>query len=142
MADERTVELYNDSFESCVSSEGFLPRFYELFIGSSPLIREKLKNTDLKKQVRILRKSLYVLTMASLGTDEAEQEIVRLGESHGRHGLNIQPFMYDLWLDCLLQAVSEYHTGWNAEVEQSWRVMFAPHIARLKSYSQEDAVVQ
>ena len=133
--DERTVELYNNSFEYCMSRAGFLPRFYDLFVGSSPHIREKFKSTDLKRQARILRKSLYVLTMAAVGTYEAEKEITRLGESHGRQGLNIEPFMYDLWLDCLLQAVSEYDANWNSEVEQSWREMFAPHIARLKSYS-------
>lgn len=133
--DERSVELYNDSFEYCMSRAGFLPRFYDLFVASSPEIREKFKDTDLKRQARMLRKSLYVLTMASVGTYEGQQEITRLGESHGRHGLNIEPFMYDLWLNCLLQAVSEYDINWNAQVEQSWRQMFAPHIASLKSFS-------
>jgi hemoglobin-like flavoprotein len=133
--DEKTFQIYNDSFEYCLSKEGFLPRFYELFIGASPEVREKFKDTDFQRQVRIFKKSLYVLTMASVGTDEARKELVRLGQIHGREGLNIPPDMYDLWLDCLIRAVRECHTEWHPDIERSWREMLGPHIAVLKSYS-------
>ena len=135
MSDERTIELYNTSFENCVSQTGFLPRFYDLFIASSPAIRDKFKHTDLKRQVRILKRSLYTLTMASVGTHEAEREILRLRETHGPCGLGIEPFMYDLWLDCLLQAVREFDNAWTPDVERSWRATLEPHIARLEGRS-------
>lgn len=133
--DEKNLEIYNDSFEYCLSKEGFLPRFYELFIESSPEVREKFRNTDIQRQARILKKSLYVLTMASVGTDEAREELIRLGKSHGPQGLKIPAYMYDLWLDCLLRAVKEFHTEWHPEIERSWRKMLGPHIDVLKSFS-------
>jgi hemoglobin-like flavoprotein len=133
--DEKTLEIYNDSFEYCLSKEGFLPRFYELFMESSPEVREKLRDTDIQRQAWILKKSLYVLTMASVGTDEARNELIRLGKSHGPEGLKIPAYMYDLWLDCLLRAVKEFHTAWHPEIERSWRKMLGPHIAVLKSFS-------
>jgi hemoglobin-like flavoprotein len=137
MAKERILELYNDSFEHCLAQEGFLPRFYELFLASSPEVVEKFKHTDLNRQARILKKSLYVLTMATVGTDEALGELERLRQSHGPRGLDIPPRFYDLWLDCLLRAVEEFDPNWNPEVEQSWRRMLTPPIAALQGQPQD-----
>ncbi len=133
--DEKTLEIYNDSFEYCLANEGFLPRFYELLMESSPEVREKLRNTDIQRQAKILKKSLYFLTMVSVGTNDAHDELIRIGKSHGAQGLKIPAYMYDIWLDCLLQAVKEFHTVWHPVIERSWRKMLGPHIAVLKSFS-------
>lgn len=136
--DEKTLELFNDSFEYCVSKKDFLPRFYELFLASSPEIRKRFINTDIRRQSRILKKSLYILTMATIGTEEAHRELIRLGKSHGLQGMNIPNYMYDLWLDCLLRTVSEFQTDWKPEIENSWREMLNPHIEILKSFGCQD----
>ena len=133
--DERTLELFNRSFESCVARPGFLERFYAIFIDSSPDVRGKFEHTDLKRQAQIVKKSLYILTMASLETEEVLEEIARLGQSHGREGMKIETRMYELWLDCLLQAVREFDPRWSPEVGESWRRMFSPYLSRLKEYS-------
>ncbi len=133
--DEKTLELFNRSFETCVARPGFIERFYQIFIASSPEVRDKLKDTDLKKQARIIKKSLYVLTLASIETEEVRQELASLGHSHGREGMRIGPHLYELWLDCLLQAVREFDPGWSEDVSSSWRRMFGPYISTLKSYS-------
>ena len=89
----------------------------------------------MEKQIRIMEKSLLLLTIACLGTKEADEEIARLGQRHGPQGLRIGAHLYDLWLDALLQAVSEFDPRWSQAVGDSWRKMFAPYISRLKSYS-------
>ncbi len=137
--DEKTLELFNDSFEYCLAKESFLPRFYELFLASSAEIRQKFMNTDIHRQSRILKKSLYVLTMATVGTEEARNELLRLGKSHGLQGMNIPEYMYDLWLDCLVQTVREFQTDWTPETEASWREMLNPHIEILKSFIRQDS---
>jgi len=133
--DDRTSEIFNDSFQRCLSKSGFFPRFYELFLNSSSEVKDKFKDTDFKKQARVVKKSLYLLTMVSTGAVEARAEIERLGQTHGREGLKVDPYMYDQWLTCLLQAVREYDIGWTPEVEKSWRKTFLSHIEALKSYS-------
>ena len=133
--DEKTLEIFNSSFEYCLARDDFLPRFYERFIESSPEVRDKFRGTNLNRQARILRKSLYVLTMASVGTDEAHDELNRLGRSHGAKGMNIQAHLYDLWLDCLVSTVKDFHTEWHPDIEASWRKMLNPSIAVLKSHS-------
>ena len=133
--DEKTLELFNRSFETCVARRGFVERFYEIFIQSSPEVRDKFKATDMKRQAHIIKKSLYVLTMASLETEEVRQEIAALGHSHGREGMKVGTHLYELWLSCLLQAVSEFDPGWNREVGESRRRVFDPYLSTLKSYS-------
>jgi len=133
--DEKTLELFNDSFESCVHHPGFLERFYEIFVNASPEVRDKFKNTDLEKQVRMIKQSLLLLTMACLGTKEIDEELARLGQKHGRDGLKIGAHLYELWLDCLLQAVSEFDPKWSDAVGNSWRKMFDAFIFAMKSYS-------
>ncbi len=133
--DERTLELFNRSFEACVGQAEFLKRFYEIFIESSPEVRAKFKDTDFVKQNRVLKKSLLRLTMAAAGTASAGEEIASLGRQHGREGLRIGADLYDLWLDCLLRAVSEFDPKWSPEVGDSWRKMFGRYISILKSYS-------
>ena len=133
--DERTLELFNDSFESCVRQTGFLERFYQIFVDASPEVRDKFKATDLGKQIHMLKKSLLVLTAASSGTEGADEELAHLGLKHGAQGLKIGAQLYDLWLDCLLRTVREFDSRWSPEVEESWRRMFLPYISAMKSYS-------
>ena len=95
--DEKTLELFNSSFEVCLGQEGFMERFYEIFLDASPEVREKFTDTDMEKQIRIIKKSLLLLTMACLGTEAVDEEIVRLGHRHGPQGLKIGAHLYDLW---------------------------------------------
>ena len=92
--DEKTLEIFNDSFEKCLSNEAFLPRFYELFTASSPEVGEKFSQTDILRQSKILKKSLYILTMATVGTEESRNELIRLGNSHGVQGMKIPAYLY------------------------------------------------
>ncbi len=79
---------------------------------------------------------MLALTMASMGThEEVDEELARLGESHGRRGRGIEPHLYDQWLASLLEAVREFDPRWTQEVEDSWREMFTPYITTLKTYS-------
>lgn len=112
-----------------------MERFYEIFLDASPEVRDKFKATDLEQQIRIIKKSLLLLTIACLGTEAVNEEIARLGHRHGSQGLKIGAHLYDLWLDALLQAVSEFDPRWSQAVGDSWRTMFDPYISRLKSYS-------
>ena len=112
-----------------------MERFYEIFFAASPEVRDKFKATDLEKQIRMIRKSLLLLTMACLGTEAVGEEMDRLGQKHGPKGLKIGAHLYDLWLDALVQAVSEFDPRWSEAVGDSWRKMFAPYISKLKSYT-------
>jgi hemoglobin-like flavoprotein len=130
--DERDVELFNDSIERCSSGSDFLARFYALFLASSDTVARKFEHTDLRKQARMLRTSLYIMMLASDGS-ERNVHLERLAKLHSRAELDIRPELYDLWLDRLLAAVRESDPMFDADVETAWRRVLQPGIDYMKS---------
>lgn len=117
-------ELFNNSYERCMVNPrhpGFLNRFYQIFLGSSPEIAEKFQRTDFRKQIQVLKSSLYFLMLASTGMPEGIVHLEHIAQLHSRAQLDVRPDMYDLWLACLLQAVHEYDASLDAETELAWQ---------------------
>lgn len=52
---------------------------------------------------------------------------------HGRDGRDIRPELYDLRLDCLLQAVKEFDDRCSDEVEAAWRHVMQEGVEFLKT---------
>jgi hemoglobin-like flavoprotein len=128
------IEIFNDSLARCLRGDQFFQRFYELFLASSPEVREKFQATDFRKQRRMLQSSFYMLVeYIALGWPECQAYLERIAYAHGKHGRGIQPHLYDLWLDCLLSAVRECDELYSAEVEGAWRFMMGAGITFLKS---------
>ena len=129
---ERDAELFNDSIERCSCSPEFLRRFYTLFLASSDTVAKKFERTDLQKQARLLKTSLYIMMLAS-GESERIVHMDRLAKLHSRAELDIKPELYDLWLDRLVQAVREFDPMFDAATETAWRRMLQPGIEFMKS---------
>jgi hemoglobin-like flavoprotein len=128
------LEVFNDSLARCLRGEQFFQRFYELFLASSPEVRDKFHATDFRKQRRMLQTSFYMLIeYMVLGWPECRAYLERIAVAHGRQGRDIAPHLYDLWLECLLRAVKECDDRWSPEVEAAWRYMMNAGIAFLKS---------
>jgi hemoglobin-like flavoprotein len=130
--DESDAELFNDSIERCSRSPDFLRRFYELFLASSDVVARKFEHTDFRKQTRLLKTSLYIMMLAS-GESGRVAHLERLAKLHSRAGLDIEPELYDLWLDRLVQAVGEFDPKFDPEVEAAWRRVLLPGIEFMKS---------
>ena len=129
---ERDVELFNDSIERCFCKPEFLRHFYTLFLASSDRVARKFERTDMRKQARLLKTSLYIMMLAS-GESERGVHLERLAKLHGRAGLDIKPELYDLWLDCLLRAVAEFDPLFDVDTETAWRRVLQPGIEFMKS---------
>ena len=88
-----SVETFLASLKRCLAAPGFLESFYERFVGSSEEVREKFRNTDMKRQARVLEESLYVVANAVQGEENslARGALSPLAARHGRQGLDIPP---------------------------------------------------
>lgn len=128
---ERHLELFNDSLERCTARPDFIERFYEIFIGSSSAVAEKFKNTNFNKQRRMLKASLYTLVFAAEGKPEGQLHLERISKLHNE--IDVRPEMYDLWLDCLMQAVREFDPYFRPEVEAAWRSILSQGIDFMKA---------
>ena len=128
-------EIFRASLKRCLADNSFLHSFYDLFIASSPEVREKFKSTEFPRQTRVLADSLYVMAVASESQEDsiAWKELDRLAERHSRKGLDIRSDFYDAWLDCLVKAASQYDSDFSPGIEDAWRKALAPGIERLRS---------
>jgi hemoglobin-like flavoprotein len=71
--------------------------------------------------------------MLTSGESEREAQLESLARRHGRAELDIKPELYDLWLDRLVQAVSEADPKFDAAIEVAWRRVLQPGIDFMKS---------
>jgi hypothetical protein len=49
-----------------------------------------------------------------------ERYLQYIAARHSASDLNVGSYLYDLWLDSLLQTVKECDSEYNAEVEEAW----------------------
>ena len=134
MATSRS-EIFRASLKRCLADNAFLHDFHELFVASSPEVREKFKDTDFPRQTRVLADSLYLMAVASESKEDAVawSELDRLGERHSHKALDIRPELYLNWLECLVKAASRYDPEFSPGIEEAWRASLAPGIERLRS---------
>ena len=121
----KQIELVNDSFERCISHSNFFDRFYERFLGSSDEISGKFHEVDFEKQNRALRDAFYLLFSAMVSEPDAWQQLELRARRHSRNDLDIQPWMYAVWLDCLLETIREFDPAIDAQTEAAWRDVMA-----------------
>ena len=129
------LELFRASVNRCVADEAFLQDFYDRFMASSDAVREKFAQTDMPAQKRALADSLFLIAVAVQGKDTspAWREMERIAARHNRKNMDIRPEMYDLWLQCLMQAVAAHDPQHSPEIDAAWRAVLSDGIAFLRS---------
>lgn len=132
------LDVFHASLKRCLSDDGFLERFYFLFMSASPAIAQKFKRTNWLRQRRMLVGSFYMMMAAEEG-DGDDAHLTSLAKLHGSEKLNIPEPMYDQWLEALMEAVSEYDPVFNEEIEGVWRAMMAKGIERMKQHAGKGA---
>ena len=130
---------YNRAFDlsywritkSVRNGQTFLDRFYEDFISISDEIRAKFKHTNMKAQKQMLAVSLGHMARLSVNriADEQLQEIAR---RHSKKDLNIEPALYDEWLECMIRTATLFDPDWDQEVELAWRLMLSTGVTYMK----------
>jgi hemoglobin-like flavoprotein len=132
--DERTLRTFDSSLARCNADPRFVERFYEIFLASSPKVKEKFAQTDFVRQRAALRASLNaMLAAARNGNTGPEHHLYDLAERHSSRQLNIGAELYDLWLDSLLAAVKEFDWQNSPEVQAAWEAVMMVGISYLLS---------
>jgi hemoglobin-like flavoprotein len=127
------IALFNDSFLRCQNNSGFLDRFYELFLASSPKVKNRFRNTDFEKQKMALKSSFYMMMLTVQGNARGQRYLEEIADLHSRRRLDIKPEMYDLWVESLLGAVKEFDPKFDEGVERVWRSLMNQGISFMKS---------
>ena len=128
------VDDFRASLKRCLDAPSFLKDFYDRFLASSEEIREKFRNTDFERQNRVLADSLYLMAVAVQGGPEsiAWRELKWIAKRH--RDLGIGGAMYDVWLDCLLQAARAHDPQYSPSLESAWRETLVPGIEHMRAH--------
>ncbi len=127
------VDAFRASLKRCLGTPSFLKDFYDRFMASSEEIREKFRNTDFERQNRVLADSLYLMAVASQAGpgSYAWRQLKRIARRHQELGIGGP--MYDVWLDCLLQAAGTHDPQFSPALESAWRATLIPGIERMRA---------
>ncbi|BES69424.1 globin [Marinobacter nanhaiticus D15-8W] len=123
-------DIVFQSYGRCCNNEIFFIDFYDRFMSSSPAIFERFRETDMKQQRHLLRNGIMQLVLYSRGMSDAK--LRSLGKSHDRHGYNIRPEWYELWIEALIATLREHDPVFSPEVETAWRRAIAPGVELIR----------
>lgn len=124
-------ESYQRAFASDSQRDEFLDTFYDVFVSKSDKIAVKFVRTDMQRQKGMLYQSLRHMVDFSVRR-QASEELRRAAERHSASQLDIDPAMYDIWLDSLIETVQMFDPRFTEEIELAWRVVLAPGINYMK----------
>ena len=110
------------SFARCEENGDFAETFYSVFLNSSPEITPHFAQTDFERQHRVLRDSVHMMVSRDVADPEFRSLLSRLGAAHGRDGRDVQPKLYEFWLDSICDTVRKLDPDWSNELERKWRV--------------------
>lgn len=127
---EDDIRLFNDSLDRCVADPRFMDVFYDRFIGGSPEVAAKFAATDMDKQKRLLKASLYTAMLTADGNGPALVHLELLGRHHRALGIGAE--LYDYWRDCLLATVKECGGLIDVRAADVWRRVLAVAIGIMK----------
>jgi hypothetical protein len=116
-----------------LESGGFLDAFYRHFIESSPVVAEKFQHTDMDRQREMLQVSLDHMVYFAIDREET-REIARVAGVHSQSRSDIPASLYALWLDSLLNTVSEFDPEYDETVDKAWREALEPAIEYMKRH--------
>ncbi|MCK2150575.1 globin [Marinobacter alexandrii] len=128
-------DIFDASFRRVQVPSGkrvsFFEAFYRNFLMSSPQVRVLFRNTDMAVQRRMLKKSFFSL-VSFYASGTVDDVLRKTAEMHSARQLNIDPYLYDLWLECLIDTVREYDPLFSDDVELAWRLILSSGITYMK----------
>ena len=124
--DSSEVEAVFQSYGRVCRDEQFFIDFYDYFMNSSQTIKDQFRDTDMKQQRHLLRNGIMQLILYARGMPDTK--LRQLAETHSRHGYDIAPECYSVWLDALMKAVAKHDPEYDASLDAQWRRVLKPGI--------------
>ena len=128
-------QRFNDSVAKLVGQGAYnvelIEDFYRIFIQKSDAIAALFANTNMSAQKTMLHDSMDTLIEFSR-TKQVTPALAKLAKAHGPGGHKIPTYLFDVWLDSLMDALYQQDTEFTAEDELAWRLTLAPGITFIK----------
>lgn len=137
MDERETTRLAKASFDRCSAAPDFLAGFYRRFFAACPDAEPLFANTDLQRQVKLLRDAIGLLLIAPFfATDAANAPtlLAKVAERHSRRNLNIEPRFYPPFVESLIATVQASDPEYSPSVEAAWRAAIAKGVAYMQAH--------
>ncbi len=137
--EESYARIFGHGVSMDESADDFFRTFLDKFL-QDPEIAVLFADTDLSRQVAMLKKSLFQLVSYYV-VGEPTAELDRLASLHKK--LGIVPQAFDVWMQALIDTAAEYDDAFDETTQLAWCWALAPGIAymRLVLSRREDAEV-
>ncbi len=131
--DAHLMESAKRSFERCCVDPQFFPMFYQDFFIRCPEARQRFAQTDFERQHKLLRHAINLLLIFPAQPKEDRTLLDRIAERHSRKDLNINPVLYDPFVESLIQTIARFDPEFTESLELAWRATVAPGVAYMQS---------
>lgn len=110
---------FRASYNRCMQQHDFIDQFHHAFVSTSIDAQRMFAYLDIERQKKMLSYAIYLLTLCIENDPSATECLEVLGNSHNKQEIN--PELYDHWVESLISAVSKCDSSFNQELEHIWR---------------------
>jgi len=133
MTDQEAAGLAKASYDRCSAAPEFFEAFYRQFFTLCPTARPMFAKTDFARQHRLLRHAFGLLLNFPAQPDGEPTILSRVAERHSQRDLDIDPALYPLFIDSLIDTVKHYDYAFTPAVEGAWRTAVATGVEYMQS---------
>ena len=135
MTDYRNVfeQSYWRAIRNVVEGQNFYDAFYERLVGSSDDIRVRFAATDMEFQAKLLNEAIIHLSRFSEHL-HSDTYLESVAEHHNINQLDVEPALYAVWLDSMVDTVRAYDRHFDVQTEIAWRVVLSPGLEFMKAH--------
>ena len=131
--ERKIIEVAKASYRRCKVANGFFEAFYEEFFRVCPPAQPMFATTDFERQHKLLRHALGLLLNYPSRQKSEPPILERLAVRHSKADLDIEPPLYDSFLEALITTVGKFDRQYSAEIGDAWRRAVAPGMEYMKS---------
>lgn len=118
-----------ESYKRVAREPGFLDRFYTRFMDRDADVRARFQGVDMARQRFVLSRAVTLLLQHASGVTHGVDGLRESAHHHGAEGMNIPAYMYDLWIDALVETVAEHDPRFTPDLDASWRTLLRREVA-------------
>lgn len=127
------INQVKKSYQRCLLHPEVFEKFYENFFKTDKRIPELFRNTDFTLQRTAIKHGIEYMIMYAEGSRIADAKIDSLSTKHDRNHLNVQPELYNNWMEALIKTIQLYDSEFNSDLQNCWTRILSYSISRIKS---------
>lgn len=108
------------SYGRCIAVPDFFDQFYDRFLSSNPVIKERFSQTDFKKQKELIKHGVNMMIGFYENNSIAVKVLDRIRESHSKEKMDINPRYYQDWKKSLLATIASNDKKLDDALRSAW----------------------